>query len=58
VILDFLINSYYSEKTYFDFGISTENEGMRLNEGLMSNKEGFGARAVVHDFYELSLESD
>ena len=55
LIIDRLINDYYARKKYFDFGISTEDAGRRLNEGLAENKQGFGARAVVHDFYELDL---
>ncbi len=55
LIIDMLINDYYAEKTYFDFGISTEDNGNYLNKGLISFKERFGARAVVHDFYELKL---
>lgn len=58
VILDFLINNYYANKTYFDFGISTEKEGTYLNEGLIGNKESFGARAVVHDCYEIELATN
>lgn len=53
LILDFLINDYYASKKYFDFGISTENNGRYLNEGLIGHKEGFGARATVYDFYEV-----
>ena len=41
--------------TYFDFGISTEQGGRWLNEGLIFQKEGFGARAIVYDQYTLSL---
>lgn len=55
LILDFLINNYYKDKKYFDFGISTENNGNFLNTGLIDFKERFGARAVVHDFYELNI---
>lgn len=40
---------------WFDFGISTEENGDYLNEGLINQKEGFGARAVVYDIYELDL---
>lgn len=40
---------------WFDFGISTEAGGRRLNEGLARWKEGFGARTVVHDTYELQI---
>lgn len=52
LIFDYLINDYYKAKRYFNFGISTENEGQYLNEGLIGYKEQFGARAIVQDFYE------
>lgn len=55
VILDYLINDYYRDKKYFDFGISTEDDGRYLNSGLIENKQSFGARAIVHDFYQISL---
>ena len=48
-----LIVNVYCQKDHFDFGISTEGEGQFLNEGLISQKEGFGARAVCHEFFEL-----
>lgn len=54
LVLEYLIGERYAEKRYFDFGISTEEGGRHLNAGLISNKEGFGARGVVYDFYELS----
>ena len=57
VILDYLINQFYREKTYFDFGISTENDGRYLNPGLQQNKESYGARAVVYDFYKWDLSA-
>jgi hypothetical protein len=53
--LDFLINERCVEKPYFDFGISTENEGLYLNPGLTENKESFGARTTVYDFYSLEI---
>ena len=46
---------YYKHVKYFDFGVSTEDEGRYLNKGLICNKETYGARAVVYDFYELLL---
>jgi GNAT acetyltransferase-like protein len=52
-ILHRLITEDYAGKAYFDFGISTEQEGRHVNDGLLDNKESFGARAVVYDFYEL-----
>lgn len=55
LILDHLIKNVYKDKKYFDFGISTENSGLFLNLGLIAQKEGFGASAVVHDFYEINI---
>lgn len=55
-VIDKLINEVYSNKKYFDFGISNEDAGRYLNTGLIAQKEGFGARAVVHDFYELEIK--
>jgi hypothetical protein len=43
-----LLDFYKDSKKHFDFGISTENGGRHLNEGLVSQKEGFGGRAIVH----------
>ena len=43
-------------RRYFDFGISTEQGGAVLNDGLYSFKAGFGGSGVVHDFYEITLE--
>lgn len=57
--LDFLIGKLmekYSEtKRYFDFGISNEDNGRVLNEGLCAQKEDFGGRTVVYDWYRLDL---
>ena len=50
-----LIENVYATRRYFDFGISTEHDGRVLNGGLIEQKERFGARAVVHDFYEWTL---
>lgn len=50
-----LIGGVYADRAYFSFGISTEQEGRVLNGGLVTQKEYFGARAVVHDFYEWPL---
>lgn len=50
-----LIEHVYADRHYFSFGISTEHGGKTLNEGLVAQKEYFGARAVVHDFYEWVL---
>lgn len=57
--LDFLmaslINDIYADRRYFDFGNSNEENGRVLNENLIYQKEGFGARAVCYDTYTLPL---
>jgi hypothetical protein len=55
IVMSYLINEKYQDKQYFDFGISTEQQGRYLNEGLISQKEMFGGRAVCYDQYELNI---
>jgi len=55
-IVDVLLNEVYREKPYFDFGISTTEDGRNLNINLNRNKESYGARTTVYDFYELDVE--
>jgi hypothetical protein len=40
---------------WFDFGISNENQGMVLNDGLHRFKSEFGGGGAVHEFYEINL---
>ena len=56
LVLESVIAEYETETRFFDFGASTEEDGRVLNAGLVEYKEGFGARTVVHDAYELELE--
>jgi hypothetical protein len=55
LVMDELLNQVYTSKAYFDFGISTEQQGRYLNAGLIENKESYGARAVTYDHYELEV---
>ncbi|MBZ7945628.1 GNAT family N-acetyltransferase [Campylobacter sp. RM10532] len=55
LLLNFLIEKYSKDKKYFDFGISNENNGLYLNKGLIFQKESFGARTMVHNFWEIKL---
>ena len=55
LVFDYLINEYSTGKKYFDFGISNEEEGRVLNFGLVSQKQEFGGRGIIHDFYELEM---
>jgi hypothetical protein len=42
-------------KNYFDFGISTEDQGRYLNEGLHTFKSQFGAGSCVYETYQIEL---
>ena len=55
LLLGALVSDVYAERGYFSLGISTEQDGTVLNSGLAAQKESFGARGVVHDFYEWVL---
>ncbi len=58
--LDFLFSHllhHFAQKKYFDFGISNEAQGMKVNNGLMNWKESFGGRGISHDFYEIRTEN-
>lgn len=55
MIFDELINREFISKQFFDFGISTENMGVYLNENLIFQKEGFGGRGIVYEIYKYNL---
>jgi hypothetical protein len=50
-----LINTFYMNKKYFDFGSSNEDNGRKLNKGLHFFKQSFGSGTVTQDFYEIDL---
>jgi hypothetical protein len=52
-----LITEVFNNKHFFDFGISNENQGRKLNNGLSYWKESFGASTVVQDFYEVETSN-
>ncbi|MBA4276636.1 GNAT family N-acetyltransferase [Flavobacterium sp.] len=53
----YLIANVFKDKRFFDFGISNEEQGKKLNEGLVFWKESFGASVIVHDFYEVKTSN-
>lgn len=58
--LDFLfshlLDRYEAEgRQFFDFGTSNKVENDDLNEPLIFQKEGFGARGLCYDIYEWTL---
>ena len=56
-LFQYLIKERFAQKRFFDFGISNENQGKNLNEGLSYWKESFGASTIVHDFYEVKTSN-
>ncbi|MCC4590297.1 GNAT family N-acetyltransferase [Xanthomonas campestris pv. cannae] len=56
LLLAELIEQVYAQRDFLSLGISTEQQGQVLNAGLVEQKERFGARAVVHDFYRWELQ--
>lgn len=55
LLLHTLFTNIYSTCPYFDFGTSNGNAGLYLNENLISQKEGFGARGIVYDTYSIPI---
>lgn len=55
LVINHLIAEVYADREYLDFGISTEQGGMVLNEGLAFQKEMFGGRGVNYDCWKVSL---
>lgn len=55
LIVSIIIEEYKATKLWLDFGVSTEDGGRYLNEGLISQKEGFGGRTNVYELWKLEL---
>ena len=55
LLFSYLINEAYAGKSYFDFGISTEEGGKVLNEGLYRQKASLGASGVMCPRYTIEL---
>ncbi|MDP3197166.1 GNAT family N-acetyltransferase [Tabrizicola sp.] len=57
--LDFVISEIIDrsapEFQFMSFGSSSGRDGQSINEGLVFQKEGFGARTIVLDHYELDI---
>ena len=50
-----VIEEYKESKAWLDFGISTEDGGHYLNEGLIAQKEGFGGRTNIYQTWKIVL---
>lgn len=56
ILFDYLIKKYTGEVDYFDFGISNEDHGRYLNEGLNRQKASLGGSGVSYERYFLPLK--
>lgn len=54
-IVNELINNLYKDFDYFDFGTSVDNSADGFNASLMAQKEMFGARTILCDWYQLNI---
>lgn len=54
-LFDYLIRDVFSNRRYFDFGISTEDNGYCLNSGLLRQKTSYGGSGVVYERYSLKF---
>jgi len=52
-LYNYLITEVFSDKNFFDFGPSHEDNGKKINEGILFWKESFGAKTTVQDYYEV-----
>lgn len=50
-----LISEVFADRRYFDFGISTEDNGNCLNTGLLRQKFSYGGTGVTYDRYSLKF---
>lgn len=53
-LFDYLIKEY-GTRAYFDFGISNEDHGLYLNEGLLRQKFSYGATGVAYTRWSLKI---
>ena len=54
----YLINYYSDKKDFFDFGIVNEENGKRMNFGMMKWKESFGTRVFLHKFFNIKTSNN
>lgn len=55
MLYEHIIGKCFTDRRFFDFGISVEEGGLFLNSGLIAYKERLGGRAVVYNTYEMKI---
>lgn len=56
-LYDYLITKVFSDKMYFDFGPSHEENGRKIKEGILFWKESFGAKTITQSFYVVETKN-
>jgi hypothetical protein len=56
-LYNYLITDVFKDKNFFDIGPSHEENGTKINGGLLFWKESFGAKTTVQDYYEVNTAS-
>lgn len=56
-LFTYLIDEVLNDRTYFDFGIVNEKDGLKLNKGMLAWKERMGGRTISHDFYKIKIDN-
>lgn len=57
LLYNYLITQVFNDKNFFDFGISHEQNGKKINQGLLFWKETFGAKTTIQNFYEVQTSN-
>jgi hypothetical protein len=52
-LYNYLITDVFKDRNFFDFGPSHEENGKKINEGILFWKESFGAKTTIQDYYEV-----
>ncbi len=53
----YLMTEICNDKLYFDFGPSHEDNGRKINEGILFWKESFGAKTTTQHFYSVYTQN-
>jgi hypothetical protein len=56
-LYNYLIKVVYKDRKFFDFGPSHEDNGLKINEGILFWKESFDSKTVIQDFYEIETRN-
>ena len=56
-LYDYLIKEIFKDKKVFDFGPSHEQNGKKINKGILFWKESFGVSTVSQNHYEIETKN-